>query len=66
MYQLVSMYGNLKCKNQVTMEHYILHMKEILAFHNYLCKTLVTIISENFVKSELYNANLWDDPKLDY
>lgn len=52
------MYDNLKYKNQVTMEHYILHMKEILVFHDYLYKTLVTIISENFVKFVLYNANL--------
>lgn len=60
------MYDNLKCKNQVTMEHYIFHMKEILAFHNYLDKTLVIIILENFVKSELNNANLQDNPKPDY
>lgn len=66
MYQLVSMYDNLKCKNQVTMEHCILHTKEILSFHNYLCKTLVIIISENFVKFVLCNVNLQDDSKPDY
>lgn len=66
MYQLVSMYDNLKYKNQVIMEYCVLHTKEILSFHNYLCKTLVIIISENFVKFELYNVNLQDDPKLDY
>lgn len=56
----------LICANQEIMEYCMLHMQEIVSFHNYLYKILAIIISENFVKSELYNANLWDDPRSDY
>lgn len=60
------MCGILMYENRVTMEYWILHTKEIIFSRNYLCKIFAAKVSESFVKSELCNASLQDDPRLDY